>query len=165
MKDGETGMKIYHFTTIYYWERILRDGVIKTTESNVDLRPGREHAGPDVVWLLDTPTVDYNHGITSVDGVIPGTKIKCVDKTRLRFEVSLPDFEVHRWADWLRTQKNYHASSRYKLENTGGGPNATRHWWVTEKCIDMRYWRSVVDMKTATELLTHEAIKEERAAK
>ncbi len=45
--------RLYHFTALGESNlgSILREGMIRTTESNVSLQRHREHAGPDVVWL------------------------------------------------------------------------------------------------------------------
>lgn len=82
-------MSFYHFTTVHHLPSITTNGYLKPTESNVSYRT--EHAGPDVVWLLDTP----NPG--STDDLVHGLPLI---KRQVRIEVNVPAI---RWLDWEYT--------------------------------------------------------------
>lgn len=102
--------------------------MLRTTESNVSFM--RTGAGPDVVWLLDTPDPDdYPHGLESV-----------VDKRAVRFTVRT---KAERWLDWIDRQPNADPTTKAVLIETGGGMEAARHWWVTEHPIPRSEWVKV----------------------
>jgi hypothetical protein len=120
---------LYHFTSVYHLTAIEASGFIGTTESNLSFQ--REHVGPPVVWLLDTPTADdAPHGL---DG-------SAVNKRGVRIAVRT---KAERWVDWVARQPNADAASKDVLIRTGGGPQAASHWWVTEQRIPRSEWESV----------------------
>jgi hypothetical protein len=88
-------MTFYHFTCEEHLEAIGSSGVLWPTESNVGSgvpawEPCGVHLGPDVVWLLDVPTLEYPHGLQG----------GAFDKTAVRITVGVPAI---RWLDWAWT--------------------------------------------------------------
>lgn len=123
----------FHYTAAHdsHLGSILREGVIRTTESNVSLSV--EHAGPRVVWLLDEPLRDgENHGLThrSLGGV----------KMAVEIAVLLPVREVHAWRAWA-TESGSDAATRRTLAMTGGGWAQAARWRVIERPIPRSEWR------------------------
>lgn len=117
-------MTFYHFTSPIHLPLILEVGYLKVCESNIDML--QPHAGPDVVWLLDTPdaTGESNlfNGLTNV-------------KTLVRFEVDVPAIKWTHWPpirwmdpDWRDT-----------LTSVGGSD----HWYVWPARIPRRRWISI----------------------
>lgn len=126
----------YHFTSRLHLPLIVAAKVITTTESHVgsgrhDWPPHGQHVGPDVVWLLDVPEVEYPHGL---DGSV-------VDKTGVRFTVQAA---AYRWLDWPPAQ-SMHPEWRHELIKLAGGWAAARRWWVSERPIPADDWQ-VVDV-------------------
>lgn len=128
-------MRLYHFTSPLHLPIILSTGRLKVTESNVSYRI--EHAGPDVVWLLDTPDpgAGRDHGLRKRHPSHP-------DKREIRFTVDVPDYLCHRWTDWLPA-KGMPAVEREAMIETGGGADCASHWWVTERIIREDRWVSI----------------------
>lgn len=124
-------MILYHFTSTLHWPRIEAAGFIKTTESN--LHPVQQHYGPDVAWFLDTPDLDYDHGLIAFSPV---------DKTAVRITVDVPDKWVRSWLDWADAQ-GIDPDWRSIMIETGGGIDAARHWMVTFRPIRSDRWTHV----------------------
>lgn len=116
---------LYHFTSRYHLPRIGSSGVLNTTESNVSVR--REHAGPDVVWLLDTPTAGAPHGL---DG-------SAVDKREVRITVRT------RAMLWSEFDRRHPCDWRADFLARGGGEVAASHWYVALRPIPISEWVSV----------------------
>jgi len=108
---------LYHFTaaTSSHLGKILREGLIRTTESNISLT--REHAGPDVVWLTSNPDPEANTGWAN--GVRKVT-------ARLRVEV---DDAAH-WPEWAAA----HGCSRDCYDSLGAAGDP-EEWWVRERPV------------------------------
>ena len=110
---------------------ILRDGVIRTSESNVGspsrtMQPYGEHFGPDVVWLLDSlPSAS-----------VPMANGLSVPKQHYVFEVDVPTI---RWIDWEWTHR-MNPSWRSAFVNSGGGPALADHWYVFPAPIRQSRW-------------------------
>lgn len=126
-------MILHHYTSTIHLPFILRDGHLRTTESNVgspweSWPPYGEHVGPDVVWLLDTP----EPGATS-HGLSGGRS----DKTAVRLTVDT-DSAVP-WEKW-RPRREMHPSWREAFVAAGGGTDASAHWWVSEAAIFSNDW-------------------------
>lgn len=125
-------MTFFHYTSVVHLPLILNDGFIKAVESNVD--PTRQHAGPDVVWLLDDSDPQaFRHGLEYPTSM---ARFDPPDKRRVRFEVDVPAI---RWLDW------YPASLmpqwwRTTFITAAGGPEATEHWYVWPKAIKRERW-------------------------
>jgi hypothetical protein len=119
---------LYHFTSTLHLPLIKRDGFLRPTESNVSLRI--PHVGPDVVWLLDTPTADAPHGLNNA----------LVDKRAVRITVRT---KAERWLDWIARQPTMDVFSKQVLIETGGGMEAAAHWYVTEQRIPRSEWVAV----------------------
>lgn len=116
---------LYHFTSRRHLPHILADGFLRTTESNVSIRG--EHAGPDVVWLTDTPTAEAGHGLIG----------SVVDKREVRIEVRTRGMA---WADFDR---EYPCDWRETFVARGGGESAARHWYVVPRRISSSEWVNV----------------------
>ena len=129
-------MRVYHFTSAERFPRILADGGLRKTESNVSMRI--PHAGPDVVWLLDTPDLDgFDHGLGNAR----------YDKTEIVIEAEVPDKFVRRWLDWAQAQA---IEERWltAMIFSGGGLEAAGHWLVSFKAIPIDWWVSVKNNHT-----------------
>lgn len=120
-------MTFYHYTSPAHLPSIIRDGQIRTTESNV--AGDVAYAGPSVVWLLDEPVA-----VRGVDGLM-----SVVDKTLVRIEV---DVQAIRWLDWQWTA---YMDPRWKeaLIESGGGIERAEHWYLYPVPIQRRRWREV----------------------
>ena len=117
---------LYHFTSVHHLSHIKADGFLKATESNLSFL--REHAGPDVVWFLDTPTADdAPHGLVNA----------YVDKKAVRISVRAVG---ERWLDWVVRQPGFDADTMDILIRTGGGDEAAAHWWVVEGKVRASAW-------------------------
>ena len=116
-------MSYWHFTSLMHAEDILQQGVILPTESNVSFTD--DHHGPDVVWLLDTPTVQFSHGLTE-------------HKTAARFEVEVPAIKWTEW-EWTSRMEDW---VRRALVKSGGGEEAADHWFIWPAGIHRRNWLS-----------------------
>ncbi|MGY1777772.1 hypothetical protein ACI8AV_18095 [Geodermatophilus sp. SYSU D00804] len=132
-KPGKIGT-FYHFTSQNNLSLIQQAGVITTTESNVgssraDMPPFGEHVGPDVVWLLDVPELEFEHGLPRSSG----------NKREVRFTVRC---RAIRWLDW-HPAKRMHPAWRARMIEAAGGMDAARHWWVSERPIARADWSAV----------------------
>ena len=144
-------MMLYHFTTALHVPSILAEGVLRTTDPNLFpdgpvtyrneetgrlVTLGGPIQGTPVVWLLDTSTVEYDHGIG--DGTGPG-----YDKRAVRFTV-----EVRGAMPWLRwiTARKFDAAHVARIVRAGGGRAAARHWYVVPRPIPRGEWIEVTDM-------------------
>jgi len=131
-------MSFYHFTSRWHTPSIDMTGEILPVESNV--RHDIEHAGPDVVWLLDTPTAtDYPHGLVRTDDI---------DKTAVRIEVNVPAIRWLDWA-WTATMRQF---ERDALVESGGGLAAAEHWYIWPAAIPRSRWVEVTMMATGHRL-------------
>jgi len=84
----------YHMTSIYHLPVILESRYLKVVESNVDLNPANEHAGPDVVWVTTSPRPHQGWA----EMLRP--EHDHIDKCRIIIEVDPPAADVHAWWDW-----------------------------------------------------------------
>lgn len=128
----------YHFTSRQHLESIERDGVIRPSENNVGSplptwHPFGTHVGPDVVWLLDTPVAEFNHGLSPWPG---SDLVSMFDKTAATIEVDVPAI---RWADWSYTNQ-MHPEWRRAFVQAGGGEEAAAHWYVWPRPIRRSRW-------------------------
>lgn len=143
----------YHFTSPDHLPRILKSGFLKTVESNIGspvptMPPTGDHVGPDVVWLLDTPEVEYDHGLTG----------SIHDKTGVRFTVRC---KAERWTAWA-PGRQAHPAWRAAMVRAGGGEPATRHWLVSERPIPAASWTKIEVRNTdGTWTIVHEKNLEE----
>lgn len=122
-------MVFYHYTSTLHLPSILREGVLRTTESNVSWT--RDHAAPDVVWLTTCDEASLGHGLSGV-----------VDKSAVRITVELPDDWAKRWKKWAPA----HGASPRDMEilaQTGGGWEAANTWFVCTRPIPKKYWTAV----------------------
>lgn len=121
----------FHFTARAHLPSILGAGTLLPSESNVGsplLGPGQEHLGPDVVWLLDQPVLDANHGLYA----------EATGKDQVVFEVEVPAI---RWLDWAPAA-DMDPQWREIFIRTGGGIEAAEHWYVFPAAIPRRRWVS-----------------------
>lgn len=132
-------MSFYHFTHIGHLLPIFRDGMLRPTESNVDMFA--PHAGPDVVWLLDQPTPFGPGSGDQLHGLYP-------DKRRIRFAV---DVKAIRWLDWAPA-KAMDPEWRASFLRAAGGEEVAESWYVWPAPIRASRWTEVRDLVEDTEL-------------
>lgn len=125
----------YHFTCRENFRGILSSEVLLTTESNVgspipDWKPFGANYGPPVVWLLDTPEINFDHGLSG--GVF--------DKTTVRIAVDVPAI---RWLDWEPASR-MHYKWKKSFIKTGGGQEAASHWYVWPLPIKKNHWVEIL---------------------
>jgi hypothetical protein len=138
-------MRLYHYTSTKHLPFIIQHGYLAPSESNIgspnpDEAPAGAHLGPDVVWLLDTPDLDHDHGIKGKADVYQHLR----DKTEVLFVLEL---QAIKWSDWepvLWMNPNW----RRTLVDIGGGPEAADHWYVFPGRIHKKRWVSVRNTKT-----------------
>jgi len=126
----------FHFTSQFHIAEIIASEVIQTTESNVNM--STPHAGPDVVWLLDTAdAMDASHGL---EGAL-------FDKRKCYVEV---DVLAIPWRDWFWTAQ-MEPKWRQTMIDVGGGDAAAARWYVWPNAIPATRWRSI---KTNGQVIT-----------
>ena len=123
-------MILYHFTHRGHLPSILEEGRLRTTESNVSIH--KEHAGPDVVWLFNTPEVPP----TTTNGSL------YAEKRIVRIKVDIPKSHVHKWTTWgpARSMSPLWFAT---FVHSGGGMAAANHWWVATSPIPASRWREI----------------------
>lgn len=144
-------MRLYHFTHPGHLPAIFDAAMLTTTESNIGAPFATEgptglHAGPDVVWLLDSPTIEVLPGPTDADmthGLYP-------EKRAVRFEVDVPGI---RWLDWAPASA-MSSDWRDVLIRSAGGMEAVEHWYIFPAPIRQRRWVEVRNMVTDSPMWT-----------
>jgi hypothetical protein len=133
-------MIFYHYTCIEHIEKILEDGFLKPSESNVS--PSEEHVGPDVVWLLKKPLTGQ------VPQMLTGAIQKAgrsfgVDKSRICITIDLPSHEVQR-ADkfWKK-----HKVEQWWVDRLSGlgGKSKVKDWYVIPRNVPSSEWIEIGD--------------------
>jgi hypothetical protein len=142
-------MLAYHFTSRLHIPKIIASGVLRRTESNAS--GSVPHAGPDVVWLLDTPDLgNYSHGLNEAAmrqglglGAVPAGR---PDKTEYRFTVEASDRWTKRWVDWapLNVEPDW-ADIMVRL---AGGWEAAEHWLISFAPIPHTRWMALENVHT-----------------
>lgn len=120
-------MKLYHFTSQGHVGTIFKHGTLKVTDANLaahDLTLSR------VCWFVDEPELTAFHGLPP-------------RKTEVRFTVSVPDDDVHRWLDWAPQQPGAEQEWIDIIVKAGGGPRAADHWFVVPRPVTVNEWREV----------------------
>jgi hypothetical protein len=131
--------RLCHFTSECHLPLILRDGYLRTTDSNVS--SSRQHACPDVVWLLDEPELGRHlHGLRNRGA-------PSVDKTAVRFTLELPRSKVLRWTEFAMRHPYSPAMSDH-LIGSAAGKAAVAKWWVTELPVPRARRRAVSACRT-----------------
>lgn len=128
-------MNLFHFTSLPHLEEIIREGLIRTTESNIGapwqdpIYPYGTHAGPPVVHLMNSSApFDFDHGLTGA----------MYDKRQARFEVNVPGITWDSW-EWVEMM-----SPRWRaILEKQGGVGASEHWLVLPAPIRRRRWVSI----------------------
>lgn len=134
----------YHFTDEDHLDRILVENVLRTTDPN--LLKG-DNGNDRVVWLLDTPTVEYDHGLGvggRIIGAFEGEPVRMIDKHAIRIAVDVDD--ARQWLKWLTTHRHDPDWIR-AIVKAGGGKIAARHWFVVPRPIPSSEWVEVRDMR------------------
>ena len=107
---------LFHYTCLYHLPKILDDGYLKLTESNLRI-PYQEMYKP-VVWLT-TSNIPEGHGLDN-----------CIaDKTEIKFTFS---FQKHfkYWNNW--SKENKMDKNWYKAMTKDCDYET---WWVSEKLV------------------------------
>jgi hypothetical protein len=101
--------------------------VIKTTESN--LNPYVPHAGKDVVWLVDVPILDADHGL----------RPDLTGKGEVRIEVNVRATRSLNWPPGMKMEPLF----RNAFVEAGGGWGAAQHWYIHTAPIHSTQWVSI----------------------
>ena len=133
-------MIFYHYTCIEHLEKIIDDGFLKISESNVS--PSEAHAGPDVVWLLKKPLTGQVPEMLTGRAEISGRSFG-IDKSRIRITVDLPATEVQRADKFWKKHKveQWWADQLNKL----GGKSKVKDWYVIIRNIPSEEWVEIGD--------------------
>ncbi len=133
-------MIFYHYTCVEHLEKIIDDGFLKTSESNVS--PSEEHAGPDVVWLLKKPLTGQVPEMLTGRAEISGRPFG-IDKSRICITVDLPPTEVQR-ADkfWKKHKVEQWWADRL---SSLGGKSKVKDWYVILRNIPSEEWVEIGD--------------------
>ena len=130
-------MILYHFTSTHHLPKILEDGRLKVTESN--LSRTRVHAGPDVVWLTSDP-------MPASQEWAGGSQ---VDKAEIRFTVRVPAQQAGKWRKWARA---HGIDPGWARALTVAGDSGS--WYVIERAVPAAEWAEIANMRTG-ELISH----------
>jgi hypothetical protein len=138
-------MILHHFTSLQHLPFILKDGLLKPTESNIgspnpQWSPAGLAIGPDVVWFLDEEEPTFGHGLNG----------SIVDKGNVRITVEV-GYPV-KWTDWQWTAKMHPAWKHHLLE-AAGGPEAAEHWYVIPAPVRKARWRSITNVRLGEPIL------------
>ena len=132
-------MRLYHFTCWQWYLKIVADGQITTTESNIGSPPPPPgapmwppcgaHVGPDVVWLTRREEPSRNGMAVSSD-VIPELARPPIDldKSHVRLTVEVPD--AQHWPEWAKAHGIH--PKWYRVLATNLSPES---WYVVERPI------------------------------
>lgn len=118
-------MTLYHFTSTYHLSNIIKDGLIKTTESNASFLAN--HVAEDVVWLTSNKNPQRE---ASLSGSI-------VDKKQVRITVNINAQHYFLWAK----QNNVSEETLSILDSTGGGQ--ANKWFVVNRLIPRSQWQEI----------------------
>lgn len=137
-------MNLYHYTSSLHFAKIMVDGHLRVSESNISLRAAR--AGPDVVWLTgssDPKRQGWGVGrdVRTVDQDGQPIALRALDKTEIRFTVAIPRAEAHHWPQWSR-QHGIARATYNALAAAASGSNP-EDWWVVQRPIPRGEWRAV----------------------
>lgn len=124
-------MRLYHFTSREHLASIRCDGYLRLTESNVSA-PWQHLAMTPVVWFVDTPVLQHDHGLGG----------SAVDKRDVRIAVDVPESWTLRWLDWANGQ-GIDGHWLNALVDAAGGFEAAAHWWVTFRVVHHDRWVEV----------------------
>lgn len=122
-------MTFYHYTSKRHLPKILESGVLLPSESNIGAPWEGERLGPDVVWLLDTPTLTFDHGL------LPGR----TGKDEVLFAVEV---KAIRWLDWAPVA-SMNPEWLPTFVEAGGGSVAAAHWYVYPGPISRKRWSGI----------------------
>ena len=124
----------YHYTCLEHLPKILRDGFLKTTESNLSMK--KPHAGPDVVWLSKKPDLHVVRGSglesPTMNRLLEEVDLAGTDKYEVRFTLSLPANETMKWHDWAKRRGCSEKTMRILSESAGSGAHS---WLVIERPV------------------------------
>jgi hypothetical protein len=128
---------LYHITSYTRAQKIIRDGYLRVTESNIRM----DGSGPRVVWLTDNQEPEQGWQATDhiPDHLLPLTDTK----DAVRFTVSLPEEEPQHWTSWSR-KRGISEFWYGALARSGGDPT---EWWVITRAIPKREWLRVEDIR------------------
>jgi uncharacterized protein YdhG (YjbR/CyaY superfamily) len=139
MSDKATPTIIYHFTSLFNLQFILRAGYLELSGSNLNTLDGNV----DVVWLTSSP-LPKNHGL---DGTGDMPKF---DKTRIRISVKYkPSFKM--WDEWSE-KKGIKKGWKDTLISTAKAEKTHKTWYVSEEIIPLADVLKIEDLKTGTEI-------------
>ena len=131
-------MLFYHFTCRHHIPSIIRQGVIKTTESNIHKK--FVHYGPDVVWLTNNKLfkqicLDFAH-----KNLVSSEVLAKYDKHAIRISIDIDD--AQHWPAWSRSHKIQ--KGWYRALAKFGDPQS---WYVVERCITQDDWIIIEDVQ------------------
>ena len=126
-------MRLYHYTSLYSLQKILKDGVLKTTCSNL-LKPIKPHfkdgalvditdSYKPVIWFTTVSDFQKAKGC----GIIGGA----YDKTEVAIAVEITAQKFYKWTEWAK-RNNIEKTWFEALKQTAPLWNT---FYVTEKPI------------------------------
>lgn len=128
---------LYHFTHPGHLASIIAEGVLRTSDSNLD--PYDPFVEPRVLWLTDLPVL-IDEGTR--DGLY-------AEKRQIRFEVEAP--RARRWMDWAPA-KTMDQNWKELLLRRSGGMEAAEHWWVSVKPVPRANWKGILHVPSGLSL-------------
>ena len=121
-------MKLYHFTSVRHMKEILKNGVLRTTYS--DIQP--DGAGPAVVWLTSNPNAKQGWTEREVPNFL-------FEKYGIRITVEISEKEAHRYPEWSREMGIHSKWFKLYTERDSDFGN----WRVVTRPIGRSEWRDV----------------------
>jgi hypothetical protein len=150
-------MRLYHFTSEHHIQQILADQKLRLAGANITA-PWQGNLDESCVWFLDTPTLEFDHGLSAASKLGWGANLKPAvrdkyDKTRIRLTVDLDRSDPLRglrpvgWIGWAHEQ-GINDTWFNAIVKAGGGIEAAKHWWITTGEVPAERWVEIENVAT-----------------